>query len=115
MRGVFVLFFAITSALAQKPTATPIVERAKDVVLNAPRPEYPESVRKQHKGGAGIFVLHVDVDTGIVSSVSVKQSTGVALLDRTCKVTFSRWRFKPHRVAPKVVIPITFTTTGAQY
>ena len=77
--------------------------------MYAPRPEYPESVRKQHKGGAGVFVLHVDTKTGLVSSVGTRQSTGVPLLDKSCKAAFARWRFKPHVVTPTVVIPIRFS------
>jgi TonB family protein len=105
----------ISPSFAQTPAPAVIVRRAKDVVTFYPRPEYPEAVRKQHKGGAGVFALHVDIDTGLVTSVSVERSTGVELLDRSCKKTFRQWRFKPHETPAKVRIPITFTQTGARY
>jgi len=98
----------VSSSLAQKPAPTASVRPAKETALYAPRPDYPESVRKQHKGGAGVFVLHVDSDTGVVSSVSIQKSTGVAELDDSTVDCFRRWRFKPHSVPKKVIIPIAF-------
>jgi TonB family protein len=110
MRAAIVFSLAITTTtFAQAPPVGPHGEPAKKVTLFAPKPEYPESLRKQHKGGAGVFVLHVDTETGIVSSVSVRQSTGIPLLDDTCKKSFLRWRFKPQVVAPSAVIPVRFT------
>jgi TonB family protein len=110
MRAAIAFSFAIiATTFAQAPPVGPHGEPAKKVALFAPKPEYPESLRKQHKGGAGLFVLHVDTETGLVSSVTVRQSTGLPLLDDTCKKSLLRWRFKPHVVAPSVVIPIRFT------
>jgi TonB family protein len=112
MRMTVGLLIAITAtALAQVPPVGPHGEPAKAIALYAPKPDYPESIRKQHKGGAGAFELHVDIETGLVSSVSTRQSTGVSLLDRTCKAAFLRWRFKPH-IVNRVRIPVSFTQTG---
>src|SRR4051812_13554380 len=107
---------AVLAASAADPSLSkpPVHERAKALALNAPRPVYPASLRKRHVGGAGVFVLHVDLATGVVSSVSVQMSTGVSLLDRTCIDTFQKWRFRPHAVS-KVTIPIAFTDIGATY
>jgi TonB family protein len=77
--------------------------------INEPRPPYPEFARKHGFGGSGVFVLHVDVNTGRVRHVEIEQSTGVPLLDRSAVTTFERWKFRPHTVADKVRIPITFT------
>jgi TonB family protein len=82
---------------------------AKEFAIYAPRPEYPLSVRKQHKSGAGVFVLNLDSNTGNVTSVKVQKSTGVKELDESVVKTFSQWRFKPHLNFTKVNIPIAFT------
>ena len=82
---------------------------AKDFVIYAPRPEYPLSVRKQHKGGAGVFILNLDSNTGDVTSVKVQKSTGVKELDESVIQTFSQWRFKQHLNFTKVNVPIAFT------
>src|SRR5438270_9680202 len=112
MRAVIVFSLAITATtFAQAPPVGPHGEPAKKVALFAPKPDYPESLRKQHRGGAGVFVLHVNIETGLVSSVEAKQSTGIPLLDASCKSAFMRWRFKPHIVAPRVVIPISFNSS----
>jgi TonB family protein len=80
--------------------------------LYAPTPTYPLSVRNQHKGGAGVFVLHMDKDTGLVKSVTIKQTTGVLQLDKSCKETFLRWRFPAHKVPREIIVPIAFSALG---
>lgn len=111
-RILILTFFVVTGiALAKPPLVGPHGEPAKEVAIYAPKPEYPDSLRSRHVGGAGVFVLHVNTETGLVSSVEAKQSTGVRLLDASCKNAFMRWRFKPHVVAPRVVIPISFNSS----
>jgi TonB family protein len=78
-----------------------------------PTPPYPLAVRKQHKGGAGIFILHMNTETGLVKSVTTKQSTGIPLLDKSCKETFLKWRFPAHQVARTIVMPIAFNMSEA--
>jgi TonB family protein len=97
-----------TAVLAQAPVVGPRGEPAKKVAVYTPKPEYPDSLKRKHIGGAGVFVAHVDIDTGTVSSVSIRKSTGVPALDEICKNTFMRWRFIPRVVERKVVIPIRF-------
>ncbi len=113
MKRVLILtLFALTAvAFARPPLVGPHGEPEKEVAIYAPKPEYPDSLRSRHVGGAGVFVLHVNTETGLVSSVEAKQSTGVPLLDASCKSAFMRWRFKPHVVAPRVVIPISFNSS----
>ena len=108
-RGFFSLFIAVVATIfAKPPLVGPHGEPAKMVAVYAPKPDYPESLRKQHRGGAGVFVLHVNTKTGLVSLVETQQSTGIPLLDTGCKTAFMRWRFKPDVVAPKVIIPVRF-------
>jgi TonB family protein len=90
-------------------------EPAKAVVLFAPKPEYPDAARKQRLTGGGVFVLHVDLFTGIVKSVRTEKSTGHLLLDQCAMAAFEKWRFKPDTIRTTMVkIPITFTQTGSR-
>lgn len=108
----------------RQPTAakfTPIkapgpmsMSRAKALALYAPRPQYPYEARSRHVTGSGVIVADVDSASGNVTSASVAQSTGSAILDNAATSAFRQWRFRPGTVS-KVRIPITFTMTGASY
>jgi TonB family protein len=87
---------------------------AKVAAISAPRPDYPYEARRQHATGSGVAVLYVDQTTGLVTSVSMTQSTGNAILDNATLSAFKRWRFKPGTVSV-VRTPITFTLSGAEY
>jgi TonB family protein len=110
-----VLLAISATVLAQAPLVGPHGEPVKKVAVYTPKPDYPDSLRRKHIGGRGVFVAHVDTSTGLVSSVSVRQSTGVPELDHICKDTFMRWRFIPHVVQPNVVIPIRFSPPSRRY
>jgi TonB family protein len=58
--------------------------------------------------------MTVDPGSGAVTSATMAQSTGNAILDNAATSAFRRWRFKPGTVS-KVRTPITFTMSGAQY
>ena len=109
------LLLMAATVLAQAPFVGPHGEPAKKVAIFAPKPDYPDSLKRKHLGGAGVFVAHVDTNTGTVSSVSIRTGTGVPALDEICKDTFMRWRFVPHVVQPNVVIPIRFTPPSRRY
>jgi TonB family protein len=87
---------------------------AKIVALSAPRPEYPYEARRQRITGSGIVAMTVDPVTGMVTEVSMWQSTGSTYLDHAAIIGFRRWRFKPG-TAFKIKSPITYTLTGAAY
>ena len=80
----------------------------------APKIVYPTSLQAAHIGGTGVFLLYVDLATGIVSSVTLETSTGSPILDRTCIDTFKKWRFRRH-IASKVKIPVTFRDGRVMY
>jgi TonB family protein len=48
--------------------------------------------------GAGMFRLHVPLQTGRVKSLEIEQSTGHAVLDTAAMNTLRMWRFKPERL-----------------
>lgn len=92
---VALAFIAATvSSFAQKPGSVTTMS-ASAAILKAPRPKYPYSAKKHGSGGAGVFVLHTDQHTGIVSSVTVQKSMGSSLLDQCAIDALRRWRFKP--------------------
>ena len=86
------------------------------VPLYCPKPEYPEWARARHLEGSGVFLLRLRPN-GSVKSVEVAESTGHAVLDRSCVLTFREWRFQPGfaKSIPQVKIPIRFTMDGARY
>ena len=96
-------------AVAQTPTSTQF--RAKALAIYQPRPLYPSLANGRRPEGKGVFVLHVDPQTGRVRDVSVEKSTGFVILDQAAVEAFRQWRFKPGSSA-KIKLPLTFTATG---
>jgi protein TonB len=83
--------------------------------VSAPRPEYPYEARRARITGNGIAVIVVvDPANGVVTDVTMAQSTGSPVLDGAAISGFRRWRFKPGNVS-QVRVPISFTMTGAMY
>jgi TonB family protein len=80
----------------------------KAIVIYAPKPKYPESLKKRGIGGQGEFVMHVETKTGLVTSVDVLKSTGVRVLDESCVHAFREWRFERNKCAPVVRCPVRF-------
>jgi len=80
------------------------------IAYYAPKPEYPTLPDGSRPEGSGVFVLHIDLRTGRVKSVSVEKSTGFAILDKAAIDCYKQWRF--NRGVPMVKCPITFTTHG---
>src|SRR5207249_1856695 len=48
--------------------------------------------------GAGMFRLHVSLQTGHVKSLQIERSTGHSSLDTAATNTLGTWRFKPERL-----------------
>jgi TonB family protein len=84
---------------------------AKAVTIYAPRPPYPQEARSHRISGSGVCVASVDPATGSVTKVSITQSTGSQLLDKSVLSTVRTWKFKPGTVST-VSIPVEFTNNG---
>lgn len=84
----------------------------KALVTYAPRPQYPYEARAHGQIGAGVAIVAVDPNTGLVKKAEMAISTGHELLDNATLSAFRQWRFKPGTVA-KVKIPIRFTMQGS--
>jgi TonB family protein len=85
----------------------------KILALYAPRPDYPYEARRQNAVGSGLVSLTIDSATGLVVSARMVRSTGKSILDASALKTLARWRFRLG--LRDIVIPITFTLTGASY
>lgn len=82
------------------------------MAVYAPRPQYPYEARARRIAGAGVAVLAIDLNTGVVTKAEMAKSTGNPILDNAALSAFRQWRFKPGTVW-KVRIPITFTMRGS--
>ena len=86
-------------------------EQIKSCALYAPKPYYPSRAAKEYKTGAGTFILNIDRETGLVTSIKIEKTTGRWSLDVSCLKTLIKWRFKPHTLT-KVRVPVSFVFDG---
>lgn len=82
--------------------------------VSAPRPDFPWGFRGDHITGSGVYVFHID-ERGLVTSVTVAQSSGNGMLDVEAMRTFKRWRFKPGHPAVATSIPVTWHNSRVDY
>jgi TonB family protein len=126
MLPVFIaLFTANLSCWAAASAGMTRPEVAKDRMIEAPKPEYPDEARRRHQHGTGVFLLRTNIQSGRVTEVVVAQSTLHVLLDDAAVKALRQWRFKPgvlvHRDIHKprlnppiskeeclVLVPVTF-------
>lgn len=105
--AVAVCVTAIASDALPPPPTPENTNPNGPMALEAPRPDYPKSLKAHGVGGRGVFVLHIDTQTGFVTSVSIEKSTGVRRLDSSAVRALRKWRFTPRKIN-KVRVPITF-------
>jgi TonB family protein len=79
---------------------------------DTPRPEYPESARRDGREGRVLLRVLVD-DQGRSRQVEINSSSGNEALDRAAAEAMRRWRFHPARQGDKPVeswlrVPIEF-------
>jgi TonB family protein len=79
--------------------------------MSGPRPESPPEARAKHLSGQGVFLLHFDKPTGNIIDVTVRQSTGWAILDQAAIATLRQWHATPG--CPREV-PMTITYSSSQ-
>jgi len=85
---------------------------------DAPRPDYPESARRDGREGRVLLRVLVD-DQGRSKRVEINSSSGSDALDRAAAEAIKRWRFHPARYGDKAVeswlrIPIEFHLADAK-
>jgi TonB family protein len=96
---------------SKRQRITAFLRSMKALAVYAPRPQYPYEARARGQIGAGVAILIVAPNTGLVKKAEMAPSTGYELLDNAALSAFRRWQFKPGTVA-KVRIPIRFTMGG---
>jgi len=85
---------------------------------DAPRPEYPDSARREGREGRVLLRVLVD-DQGRSKQIEINSSSGSDALDRAAAEAIKRWRFHPARYGDKAVeswlrIPIEFRLADAK-
>jgi protein TonB len=85
---------------------------------DTPRPDYPESARREAREGRVLLRVLVD-DQGHSKQVEISSSSGDDALDRAAAEAIRRWRFHPARYGDKPVeswlrIPIEFRLADAK-
>jgi protein TonB len=85
---------------------------------DTPRPDYPESARRDGREGRVLLRVLVD-DQGRSKQVEINTSSGSDALDRAAAEAIKRWRFHPARYGDKTVeswlrIPIEFRLADAK-
>jgi protein TonB len=123
-----VLFVAIVlvAVYPQRFHAEPTASAPKvALAVYAPKPKYPVLAGLRGAHGAGIFVVHVQIQTGRVLQVDVARTTGHKDLDTAAVSALKQWRFQPgvlpstrklhpedkHSLSPDdslVKVPVTF-------
>jgi TonB family protein len=83
-----------------------------------PRPDYPESARRDGREGRVLLRVLVD-DQGRSKQVEINNSSGSDALDRAAAEAIKRWRFHPARHGDKPIeswlrIPIEFRLADAK-
>jgi protein TonB len=85
---------------------------------DTPRPDYPESARREAREGRVLLRVLVD-DQGHSKQVEINSSSGNDALDRAAAEAIRHWRFHPARYGDKPVeswlrIPIEFRLADAK-
>jgi TonB family protein len=109
---VRILFFGLLLAAACHALATEadvaVPPQMRRIMLSMPRPTYPVEALNRRITGRGMCELVIRPETGIVTHVTVLQSTGSKVLDDAAVKAFSRWRARPGKV-DRIRVPFTFT------
>jgi TonB family protein len=80
---------------------------AQALAVSAPLPEYPYEAKHANATGSGVCIMIVDTASGKVTSATMAQSTGNAVLDKVTVETFRRWQFRPGSVT-EIRVPISY-------
>lgn len=109
--GTLVLLFAAihVSLSAAGPDLIMVDEAVKkQLLLAAPRPDYPYAASVRGKTGSGIFELRFDYESGHLREVHVVKSIGDRMLDGHAIGALKLWKAKPRSINT-LQVPIEFT------
>ena len=114
MNTTVIFYIALTIAAAPfaraaEPTTAEAAGR-QNLLLQHPRPEYPEEAKRKRISGAGVFQVKFDYDTGHLREVHIVRSTGQPALDQACITALKQWQAKPHSLHT-ITVPMAFAHT----
>src|SRR5262245_19979426 len=104
----FALFAAVPSVFSGEAVKFDKSQLVRGELPREHRPDYPREARARHETGTGVYVMHIDRQTGVVKSITVQKSTGHKLLDAAALKALIYLQFKPHAVED-VWFPMTFS------
>lgn len=106
----------LPAAPARMPPALPLVVLRADFLTPPAPPAYPAAARRL--GIEGTVIIRALVEhPGEPSQVTLWQSSGESLLDRSALEAVRHWRFRPMTqggatIAAWVEVPVTFSITN---
>jgi len=110
MLGLMTRYLAIFTAatLLFRPQSSILADAyPKAFAYFAPHPSYPRLENGMWPQGSGVFTVHIDSKTGLVTGVSIKKSTGWEILDKAAISALRAWKFRtPSK--PSADFPIDF-------
>ncbi|MDX1962519.1 MAG: TonB family protein [Pirellulales bacterium] len=87
---------AIAGHAAQPATAAGLEHFAAADFYNNPPPQYPDALRRARIEGRVMLEIHIDA-RGVVTSVTIRQSSGQPLFDASAVAALRQWRAAPAR------------------
>ena len=101
MRAIIFAALALTisQAVGASPRTHPLdaqgANEAEAVAIRHPHPRIPPEALRLRLTGTGVVVGTVDRKTGLLTSLTMEQSTGQRVLDDAFLQAFRQWTFKP--------------------
>jgi TonB family protein len=105
---------SVAPVTRSRPSGPAHIGSMRALLLYAPRPDYPYVARRDRITGSGVALATIDPAGGAVLDVHMARSTGSLILDNSTIFALRRWRFRPG-TASSILVPITFTLSGASY
>jgi TonB family protein len=105
-RFLIVVFLVTGPFIVAAATVSPPPPDVTRLVVHAPRPEYPERAVQRGAVGTGVYLLRVQIKSGVVTQVIVGRSAGHGPLDAAAVKTLRTWRFKPGAVPYRKITSI---------
>ena len=87
----------IGSAAQSEPTESTL---KPEWAVYTPDPAYPHVAWLNGWQGTGVFVMRIQIKSGLVKEVHVQRSTGHKDLDAAAISALKQWRFKPNVLPP---------------
>jgi TonB family protein len=108
----FIIALVVISVSCSKLFASEPSTDFKRYVTSVHIPDYPPAARDRGLTGSGLALLEINSNTGEVKRVTITQSTGQDILDKSATSAYRRWRFVPHTIS-SAEVPIVFRNFGA--